>query len=350
MKGWAIVGAIILSCTLAWGFPVLPLVSTPDYPAYLATIPQLLGEAEARIWVALSDCRRYPGGDTDPLLSALVDAAGRGVGVRVLLERREEKPLGEQLAAFSYLDQAGVEVAWDDPGVTLHSKLLLIDDWTVVGSTHWTKSALQFSVQVDLAIRSPALAGLAKEFLDWLWSGELAGVEAELPLEGWPAGAVLPLFDLPEAGIHTKVLPRLLSRAQTTVDLVMYRLAYYPQYPDSPSNALVDGLVSALRRGVRVRVLLEGGEDFPDLAESNRLTASYLSLYGAEVRLDPPGLTTHAKCMVIDGRDVAVSSANWSYYSLAKNVEAGVAFLDAPALAARLLTAFDALWKGATSP
>lgn len=347
MSGWAIVAAILLSSALSLGFPVLPLVSTPDCPAYLGTIPQLLEEAEERIWVALSDCRRYPEGDTDPLLSALVDAAGRGVGVRVLLERREDNPLEEQLAAFSYLDQPGIEVAWDDPEITLHSKLLLIDDWTVVGSTHWTKSALQFSVQVDLAIRSPTLAELMAEFFHWLWPGEPAGVEVELPLEDWPTGAVLPLFDLPEAGIHARVLPRLLARAQAPIDLIMYKLAYYPQYPDSPSNALVDGLVSALRRGVRVRVLLEGGEDFPALAESNRLTAAYLSLYGAEVRWDPPGLTTHAKCVVIDSRDVVVSSANWSYYSLAKNVEAGVAFLDAPALATPLLQAFAALWSSA---
>jgi len=110
----------------------------------------------------------------------------------------------------------------------------------------------------------------------------------------------------------------------------------------------VDGLVSALQRGVRVRVLLEGGEDFPDLAEANRLTAAYLSLYGAEVRWDPPGLTTHAKCLVVDGRDVVVSSANWSYYSLARNVEAGVAFLDAPALAEALTQAFQILWLEAS--
>ncbi len=348
MRGWAITAAVFLCCSLAWGFPVLPLVSTPDQPVYLATLPRLLGEAEQRIWAALSDCRRYPAGETAPLLSALAEAAGRGVEVRVLLERRERNPLGEQLAAFSYLDHPGIEVEWDDPEVTLHSKFLLVDDWIVVGSTHWTKSALLFSVQVDLAIRSPALAEVAAEFFHWLWAGDLAGVEVELPLEGWPAGAVLPLFDLPEAGIHAGVLPQVLARARATIDLIMYRLAYYPQYPDSPSNSLVEGLVSALRRGVRVRVLLEGGEDFPDLAEANRLTAAYLLLHGAEVRWDPPGLTTHAKCLVVDGRDVVVSSANWSYYSLARNVEAGVAFLDAPALAEALTRAFESLWQEAS--
>lgn len=344
MRGWAIVAAVFISCSLAWGFPVLPLVSTPDHPAYLLTLPQLLGEAEGRIWVALSDCRRYPGGETGPLLSALVEAAGRGVEVRVLLERRERNPLGEQLAAFSFFSTSGIAAAWDDPDLTLHSKLLLIDDWLVVGSTHWTKSALLYSVQVDLAIHSPALAEVAAEFFNVIWTGKLETVEAELPLENWPTGAVVPLLDLPGAGLHAQVLPRLLARAQATLDLIMYRLAYYPRYPDSPSNALVEGLISALRRGVRVRVLLEGGEDFPDLAEANRLTAAYLALHGAEVRLDPPELTTHAKCLVVDGRDVVVSSANWSYYSLARNVEAGVAFLDTPALAAVLQRAFEALW------
>ena len=332
-----------------WAFPVIPLISTPTVPVYLTTVPGLLGEAGERVWAALSDCRLYPEDATDPLLGALVAAAARGVEVRVLLERRESNPRGEQLAAFLYLREAGAEVSWDHPQTTMHTKLLLIDDVVVIGSTHWTKSALLGSVQVDLVIRSPALAASVGEYLELLYSGEL-DARAELAPPPWPEGAVLPLLEFPGAGLHEAVLPELLARAGREVDLLLYRFGYYPQYPDSPSNRLVEGLISALRRGVRVRILLEGGEGFQDLAEDNRLTASFLALHGAEVRLDPPWVTTHAKCLIVDGRDVVVSSANWSYYSLAKNVEAGVAFLDAPALAARLLVAFEALWREAAPP
>lgn len=344
MRMWAIVALPLIVCLSCSAFPVIPLLTTPDNPAYTLVVPEIISGAETRVLCALSDMRRYSGGETDGLLSALAAAAEAGVETKVLLEMDEDGPLGEQLAAFSWLKGSGVDdVSWDDPQVTLHAKLLVVDDAVVVGSTHWTKSALFYSVQTDLVVESAYLASIAAEFFHLLWEGNL-GVEPILPQLPWPEGATLPLFDLPEAGLHAQVLPQLLDRATRTIDLLLYRFSYYPQYPVSPSNSLVEGILSALRRGVRVRILLEGGEDFPDLAEGNRLVASFLSLHGAEVRLDPPTLTTHAKCLIVDGRDVLVSSANWSYYSLAKNVEAGLALLDAPGLAAPLVSWFEMLW------
>jgi len=98
---------------------------------------------------------------------------------------------------------------------------------------------------------------------------------------------------------------------------------------------------------VRVRVLLEGGEDFPDLARDNRVAGSYLAACGVDVGFDPPGTTLHAKVLVVDGRDVVVTSANFSYTSLAQNVEAGVAVLGAPELGVPLRAWFELLWREA---
>ena len=331
-----------------WGFPVVPLVTEPGVPTYLTYVPSLIKSAQEEVLVALSDLRLYQEGSTTPLLEALGDAAKRGVKVRVLFERRgADQPAPEQLAAFNFLAQEGVETRWDDPEVTLHAKFLVVDrDILVVGSTHWTYSALVNSVQVDLALASPELTALAAEFFELLWAGNL-NPQPVLPDPPWPKYGVLPLLELPKAGLHTGVIPVLIARAQKSADLLLYRFAYYPQYPNSPSNTLVKALIEAVRRGVRVRVLLEGGEDFPDLAEANRLVSTYLVLNGVQVRFDAPGSTMHAKCLIVDDRDLLVSSANWSYYSLAKNVEAGVALLDTQALAAPLASAFESLWDSA---
>lgn len=341
-----ILGSFLGLC--CWGFPVVPLVTEPGVPTYLSYVPSLIRSAQEEVLVALSDLRLYQEGSTAPFLDALGDAAGRGVKVRVLLERRAtDQPAPEQLAAFNFLAQEGVETRWDDPEITLHAKFLVVDRHTlVVGSTHWTYSALINSVQVDLAISSPELATLAAEFFDLLWVGNL-GPQPVLADPPWPEHGVLPLLELPEAGLHTGVIPVLIAQARKEIDLLLYRFAYYPQYPNSPSNTLVKALIEAVRRGVRVRVLLEGGEDFPDLAEANRLVSTYLVLNGVQVRFDAPGMTMHAKCLIVDGCDVLVTSANWSYYSLAKNVEAGVVLLDAQALAAPLTSAFESLWDSA---
>jgi len=338
-----VLGSLFGLCS--WGFPVVPLVTEPGVPTYLFYVPPLIEAAQEEVLVILSDLRLYQQGGTAPLLEALADAAKRGVEVRVLFERRgDDQPTAEQLAAFNFLTQNGVETRWDHPEVTLHAKSLVVDRHTVVvGSTHWTYSALTNSVQVDLALASPELAALAAEFFDLLWVGNLAP-QPVLPDPPWPKHGVLPLLELPEAGLHTDVIPVLIAQAREEIDLLLYRFAYYPQYPDSPSNTLVKALIQAVRRGARVRVLLEGGEDFPDLAEANRLVSTYLILNGVQVRFDAPGITMHAKCLIVDRRDLLVSSANWSYYSLAKNVEAGVALLDAQALAAPLAAAFENLW------
>lgn len=337
---------LVLFSALGLGAPVVPLGTTPGEQGYLGFVPSLIAQAEREVLAALSDLRFYGAeGATGELLGTLASAAGRGISVRVLAELRSGGPLPEQAAATRYLAERGVEVRWDSPDVTLHAKFLVVDRrWVVVGSTHWTATALTRSVQLDLAIESEELGAAFGSFFDLLWEGRLK-VTPKLPPEPWPRPALLPLLDFPGGRLHGGLLPALLRGARESVDLVAYRLVYYPAYADSPSNRIIDELCWAAGRGVRVRVLLEGGEDWPDLARDNRIAAAYLAACGVEVRFDPPGTTLHAKALVVDGRDVVVTSANLSYASLAQNVEAGVAVLGAPELGLLLGAWFELRWS-----
>lgn len=264
--------------------------------------------------------------------------------MKVLAETRETSPGTEQRAALAYLEQHGVAAKWDRPDVTLHAKFLVIDRcWVVVGSTHWTMSALTRSVQLDLVIESEALGNAFAKFFDLLWEEKLQATP-RLAAPPWPRPALVPLLDPPQGGIHAQLIPETLRAATESVRIVIYRLTYYPAYPDSPSNRIVDELCRAAARGIEVRVLLESGENFADLARDNRIVAAYLSACGVAVRFDDPGTTLHAKGLVVDRRDVVITSANWSYASLVHNVEAGVAILGAPELAAPLAAWFDELW------
>ncbi|MCX7750544.1 MAG: phospholipase D-like domain-containing protein [Candidatus Bipolaricaulota bacterium] len=336
---------VCLFSAVGLGIPVVPLGTTPEGRTYLGFVPGLLARAEREIVAALSDLRLYGGdGATGDLVAALVSAAGRGVRVRVLVELRREGPLPEQEAAVRYLEERGVGVKWDSPDVTLHAKFLVVDRrWVVVGSTHWTASALTRSVQADLAIESRELGAAFGAFFDLLWEGKLK-VNPRLPPEPWPRPTIVPLLEFPGSGLHAALIPALLRGAKASVDLLVYRLAYYPAYADSPANRVVDELCRAAARGVRVRVLLEGGEEFPDLGGDNRIAAAYLAACGVEVRLDPPGTTLHGKVLLVDGQDVVVTSANVSYASLVQNVEAGVALLGARELGFLLRGWFDLRW------
>ena len=342
--------AILLSA-FAWGaaaLPLVPLCTTPDAPLYPQFVIGLIDTAEAEVLVSLSDIRTYTGnGATAGLLQALASAAGRGVEVRVLAETRETGPGPEQRAARTYLEQRGVIVRWDAPDVTLHTKFLVIDRrWVVVGSTHWTMSALTRSVQLDLAIEAEELGDAFGRFFDLLWEGHLRAVPHLAPLP-WPRPAVVPLLDPPQGGLHAQAIPDMLRTATESIHALIYRLAYYPAYADSPSNRIVDELCRAAARGIEVQVLLESGEDFADLARDNRLVAAYLAACGVAVRFDEPGTTLHTKFLLIDRCDVLITSANWSYFSLVHNVEAGVAVLGIPDLGRPLGAWFDTLWDQA---
>jgi len=98
---------------------------------------------------------------------------------------------------------------------------------------------------------------------------------------------------------------------------------------------------------LHVRVVVEGGEEFMDEAtvRGNREAAAYLLLSGVEVRLAPSGETMHAKMVIVDGRQVVVTSANWSYYSLARHAEAGVAVLGVTELAEQMQAMFAGVWR-----
>jgi len=350
MRIFATVFALLCWPLWAFGFPVLPLWSTPENNAYLNHVPSLLSSATEEILLALSDIRAYPDGTTDPLLSALSEAAEKGVNVYVLVEKTARPFYPEQDEALARLRQIGVHVQEDSPEITLHTKFAVVDSrLVIVGSTHWTKTALTSSVQVDLVLEDAEVAGFFRQFFFLLWEGKLR-TKTELPPQPWSEPALIPLLDFPESKANFTAAYTVIAGAQRSVLLLLYELVFYPAYPDSPSTVLLRALADAAKRGVKVEVLLEGGENDPDLAEANKLSAAWLATQGVEVRFEPTTAVMHAKCLIVDGCHLSVSSANWNYSSLVKNVEAGVLILGAPQLAQVMEIYFSQLWERSVPP
>lgn len=341
---------VAIFLALVWGLvaqacPVWLLWTTPEEPAYLRHVPELLASAHREILLALSDLRAYADGTTDPLLLALRQAKERDVAVHVLFERGPSAAAPEQREAERLLQSWGIAVRADSPEVTLHAKFLVIDGrYVVVGSTHWTKTALTRSVQVDLVFDCPELASVFRSFFFRLWEGRLAA-QAKLPAGPWPTPAILPLLELPQSLLHVQAITEVLRHAEKQVLVMLYCAVYYAPYPDSPSTQLLEQLAWGAARGQKIRVLLEGGERIKEVGESNRLCGAWLHAHGAEVRFDPEGITMHVKALVIDGQHVLVTSANWTFASLTRNVEAGVLVLGVPELAGLLTAKFQELWE-----
>jgi phosphatidylserine/phosphatidylglycerophosphate/cardiolipin synthase-like enzyme len=123
---------------------------------------------------------------------------------------------------------------------------------------------------------------------------------------------------------YFQVAKKMIHEAKTSIQVMMFEMGYYDQYPNTPSNLLIKELIDAKKRGVRVEVILEVKEGKDRTTERNRHTGKILSEGGVEVIYDPLFKTTHAKLMVVDGKLTLLGSTNWTYYALTNNNEASI--------------------------
>ena len=88
------------------------------------------------------------------LLRQILDAARRGVDVRILLPMQADVRFMTWSARSFYtqLLDAGVKIFEYSPAV-LHAKVLIIDDWVSVGSSNMNFRSLFHDLEVDLVIR-----------------------------------------------------------------------------------------------------------------------------------------------------------------------------------------------------
>ncbi len=123
---------------------------------------------------------------------------------------------------------------------------------------------------------------------------------------------------------YFQVAKKLIQEAKQSIQVMMFEMGYYDQFPNTPSNLLIKELIGARKRGVKVQVILEVKEEEDRASKRNRQSGKILSDGGVEVIYDPPFKTTHAKLMVVDGRLTLLGSTNWTYYALTSNNEDSV--------------------------
>jgi len=117
------------------------------------------------------------------LVRELVEAAGRGVRIRVMVPGRHNNHPIARLASrrrYGKLLKAGIAIHEYQPGM-IHSKLLVVDDaWVVTGSTNFDNRSFGLNDEVNLAVQDPPLAAQAMEH----FAADLRSCEA-VTLEDW---------------------------------------------------------------------------------------------------------------------------------------------------------------------
>lgn len=105
-----------------------------------------------------------------------------------------------------------------------------------------------------------------------------------------------------------------------------------------PSESLVDALIMACQKGIKVKILVPGISDSKMVDAAARAYYTEILEHGAEIYLYNKGFV-HAKTMVVDASLAVVGSANMDYRSFDLNFEVN-AMLYSKTIANQLLEAF----------
>jgi cardiolipin synthase len=282
---------------------------------------------------------------------ALAEAAGRGVKVKLLLDAIGSQSIGNEIVKI--LQDGGCHLGWYNPvrltrlrriNHRTHRKSLIIDGR--VGYTggagiadQWTGNAQDDKHWRDIQVRieGPAVRPLQSGFAhNWLeCTGELVTGPDFYPILT-PAGtlSLQTIMSSPETGASSvRVMYFLaISSARKTIDIAN------PYFV--PDHASIDLFRDAVKRGVRVRIMVAGSSNDTLVTRLNSLR-----LYGALLKagvqvLEYNRTMMHHKIMVVDGLWSTVGTTNFDNRSFSHNEENNVCLCD-QAFASRLTETFE---------
>jgi cardiolipin synthase len=151
-KGPALDRARYFPAIAPQGHEVMRIVgSTPDekVPRFYVTLLSAIRNAEKNVW--LSAAYFVP---TDQEEQDLIDAARRGVDVRLLLPSDSDSKMALAVGRshYGYLLEAGVKI-YEVQDEVLHSKSASIDGvWTAIGSSNFDPRSVVFNDEVDAVV------------------------------------------------------------------------------------------------------------------------------------------------------------------------------------------------------
>jgi cardiolipin synthase len=284
-------------------------------------------------------------------VEALSERARAGVEVQVLIDWAGSQRMDQ--AMLAQMKAAGVAVERYHPlkwyhlarmNNRTHRKLLIVDgrigftggvgiadNWAgnADSPNHWRDSHYR--------IEGPAVAQMQAAFLDnWIKTtgAVLQGAGYFPALEAAGNADAQVFIASPSGGGDSMLLMYLLAitAAESSIDL---SAAYF--VPDELTRA---ALVAALRRGVRLRIIVPGTKiDTEVVRKASRAGWGELLEAGAEIHEYQPTMF-HCKTLIVDRQLVSVGSTNFDNRSFRLNDEANLNIYD-PEFAGRTTAVFE---------
>jgi len=254
---------------------------------------------------------------------ALFRAQGRGVQVRVMLNPQTSGGDRWNDESFALLQSQGIEVVWTSECFPVtHEKSIVIDGQAALIAT-FNLSDKYFTETRDYGIVSHDAAVVEQV---------TAGFEAD-----WHRSFFEPRLDvgLVWSSAHSRgQMARVIDSAERTL---------WIQHPKFVDAVILERIVAARERGVKVRVLCGGKHGLSDWDVYDTFSSlRVMELFGVKVRRQKH-LKLHAKLILVDGRAAMTGSMNIDRSAFDVRRELGIE-VDAPAVVQRLERTFRADW------
>lgn len=277
---------------------------------------------------------------TESFFSALEDAAGRGVTVRVLLDHWANRGKPFYRATLRRLDAMGaswklmlpvqpLKGKYQRPDLRNHRKLLVVDGTVAfTGSQNVTDSTYNLKrnirrglhwVDMMARIEGPVVGSINAVFLsDWASEGgEILEDEASLFVEQ-PAGGDLDCQIVPsgpgfEFQNNLKLFMALLFAANERIIIVS------PYFV--PDEGLLLAIQTACQRGVRVELFVSEEGDQAIVYHAQRSYYEALLRAGVIIWMYQKPYILHSKSISIDNEVAVIGSSNMDMRSFGLNLE-----------------------------
>ncbi|MEI6633979.1 MAG: phospholipase D-like domain-containing protein [Chlamydiota bacterium] len=341
MKRWiacAAASACLLGCAASPRAEIrkqeiVPVVNRDYFPALMG----MLGKSRKSVdFIQLE--WHYTPETVGKIQDALQAAVKRGVRVRGLVDNGISfNPRSVEFLTKKF----GVDAKLDTPEKMTHNKIFIVDGAEVLlGSTNLTHNSMERNNETNILLRDPVIAAYFEGYFEKLWrdSATEPGVAPKT------SGAVTAFTN---RSYLDEVLP-LFAGAKDSIRVLMYGISYTPGKPASSVNRLVDALVDARARGVKVMVILDRSNYNKAINGVNEKAKAYLESKGVETRWDDMQVTSHAKLIIADGA-VVVGSYNWGRDAMDRRNECALLVRD-PAARDYFVGYFDTLWNGKAWP
>ena len=369
--------------------PAIELIESVPIESALGN-PRLRSAAE--VWVELIrsatkniDFEEFyltsePGAPMEPVLAAIIEAAKRGVRIRLLLDSRMYRTYpqpGDSLGLVPGITVRTIDMGKISGGVQ-HAKFFLIDGAIAYeGSQNLDWRALNHIHELGVLARDERVTARLQQVFDMDWAAaELQASKADSSgIVAWPAqvpmGSSLPIRVVQSAGDTVDVWPSWSPRAYSPDSMLWDRDAVVQRIDDARSEVVMqslhygnsdrgitdtafdEALRRAAARGVQVKMIIS---DWQSPGEPMQALDSLAQVPNIEVRLSSVpewskgyvsfARVEHCKYMVVDTLVTWVGTANWSpsYFHTTRNV--ALTLRNRP-LATEARAVFRASWAAA---